>query len=279
MSFVITERFQPTFDQLELNLPASLLLHGMTGSGVQTIARQLGGKFAIVLEPLTTKGDADHTTGTISAEKIRDLYSQTRGQGSDTVLILSSDRMSETAQNALLKLLEEPNTSTKFILTSHQPERLLPTIRSRVQAYHVPPLTDAESRRHLLRHKHLDERARQQILFVAMGKPELIDKLASDESKRNELSERMRSARNFLSAESLYERSIIAYSYGASKRQALDLCDAAIAILQHTISTTAQSDSLQRADRLTDTRDRIGQNANPRLQLLQFVLQATAPVA
>lgn len=272
MNLVISQKFQPTFDRLEHKLPASLLLHGVPGVGVHTVARELGSKFAIVLEPRTAKGDIDHTSGTISVEKIRGLYEQTRGQGNDIIVILSSERMSEAAQNALLKLLEEPNSTTKFILTSHHPERLLPTIRSRVQSHHVPPLDTAESRRHLLRHKHLDDRARQQVIFVAHGRPELIDELANDSTRLAELSETMRTAREFLSGDSLYTRSIIAYTSGVSRRQALDLCDAAIAILQHTISTTAQLDSLTRADRLADTRDRIEQNANPRLQLLQFTL-------
>lgn len=272
MSLVINQRFIPVFDQLEANLPASLLLHSLAGVGVHGIARSLAGKFAIVLEPRTAKGDIDHTAGTISVEKIRDLYEQTRGQASDIVLILSSDRMSEAAQNALLKLLEEPNSTTKFILTSHHPERLLPTIRSRVQSHHVPPLDDAESRRHLLRHKQLDDRARQQILFVAHGRPELIDELARDSTKLAGLTETMQSARQFLSGDSLYARSIAAYTAGASRRQALELCDAAMIILQHTLHTTSQLDPLTRANRLADIRDRIEQNANPRLQLLYFTL-------
>jgi DNA polymerase-3 subunit delta' len=48
---------------------------------------------------------------------------------------------SPEAANALLKLLEEPPSSATFILTSSQPGDLLPTIRSRTLALHVPPLS------------------------------------------------------------------------------------------------------------------------------------------
>ena len=47
---------------------------------------------------------------------------------------------SPEAANALLKLLEEPPSGTRFILTSSEPGRLLPTIRSRSVPLHLAPL-------------------------------------------------------------------------------------------------------------------------------------------
>ena len=46
------------------------------------------------------------------------------------------------ASNALLKNLEEPPTGTIFILISHAPGRLLPTIRSRCRRLRFDPLND-----------------------------------------------------------------------------------------------------------------------------------------
>ena len=48
---------------------------------------------------------------------------------------------SQEAANALLKLLEEPPPSTRLILTSSEPGRLLPTIRSRTMPLHLPALS------------------------------------------------------------------------------------------------------------------------------------------
>ncbi|PLY11662.1 MAG: DNA polymerase III subunit delta' [Desulfuromonas sp.] len=48
-------------------------------------------------------------------------------------LIVGAERMNQAAGNALLKTLEEPNGASLFILMTHQPERLLSTIRSRCQ--------------------------------------------------------------------------------------------------------------------------------------------------
>jgi len=47
---------------------------------------------------------------------------------------------SPEAANALLKLLEEPPGGSRFILTSGEPGRLLPTIRSRSVPLHLAPL-------------------------------------------------------------------------------------------------------------------------------------------
>ena len=53
-----------------------------------------------------------------------------------------ADCMSEPAQNALLKTLEEPGATTFLLLEATTPEHLLPTVRSRVQRLRVLPLPD-----------------------------------------------------------------------------------------------------------------------------------------
>lgn len=52
-----------------------------------------------------------------------------------------ADRMEEEAQNALLKTLEEPGVATFLLLEAAMPDRLLPTVRSRVQRLRVVPLS------------------------------------------------------------------------------------------------------------------------------------------
>ena len=60
------------------------------------------------------------------------------------VLIDSVDDLERPgASNALLKNLEEPPAGTIFILISHSPGRLLPTIRSRCRRLRFDPLDDA----------------------------------------------------------------------------------------------------------------------------------------
>lgn len=65
--------------------------------------------------------------------------------GSRRVIIIDpADDLEKAAANALLKSLEEPPQGTFFLLVSHRPGRLLPTIRSRCRMLRFPALADAE---------------------------------------------------------------------------------------------------------------------------------------
>lgn len=66
------------------------------------------------------------------------------------VLIDSADDMERGAANALLKNLEEPPAGTLFLLVTHAPARLLPTIRSRCRMLRFAPL-DMAAMRDILR--------------------------------------------------------------------------------------------------------------------------------
>jgi len=76
----------------------------------------------------------------------------TPAMGSRKIFIIGdAERMvpqegADMAANAFLKLLEEPPADTTIILTTSEPGALLPTIRSRVVAVRVQPLSDAAVR-------------------------------------------------------------------------------------------------------------------------------------
>lgn len=80
----------------------------------------------------------------ISAEGARaaaDFFSRTAGEGGWRVCIVdAADDLNSESANALLKILEEPPPRSLFILVSHQPGRLLPTIRSRCIRLDLHPL-------------------------------------------------------------------------------------------------------------------------------------------
>lgn len=60
--------------------------------------------------------------------------------GRRVVIVDCADEMNTQAANALLKMLEEPPERTTLLLISHQPARLLPTIRSRCRSLRLNPL-------------------------------------------------------------------------------------------------------------------------------------------
>lgn len=65
----------------------------------------------------------------------------TPGEGAWRVVIVdAADEMNRAAANAILKMLEEPPPATVFLLVSHAPGRLLPTIRSRCRMLALQPL-------------------------------------------------------------------------------------------------------------------------------------------
>lgn len=60
------------------------------------------------------------------------------------IIIDPADDMEKSAANALLKSLEEPPIGTFFLLVTHRPARLLPTIRSRCRTLRFPVLSDSQ---------------------------------------------------------------------------------------------------------------------------------------
>lgn len=68
------------------------------------------------------------------------------------VIIDPADDMEKGAVNALLKSLEEPPVGTFFLLVTHRPGRLLPTVRSRCRTVRFAPLSDDEVAAILARH-------------------------------------------------------------------------------------------------------------------------------
>ena len=60
--------------------------------------------------------------------------------GARVAIVTAADRMTEDAQSAFLKTLEEPPAGTVLILTAADDERLLPTIRSRCSRVRLGPV-------------------------------------------------------------------------------------------------------------------------------------------
>ncbi len=71
--------------------------------------------------------------------------------GRRVVIVDTADEMNPSAANALLKMLEEPPARTTLLLISHQPSRLLPTIRSRCRTLRLNPLDAADMQEALAR--------------------------------------------------------------------------------------------------------------------------------
>lgn len=124
----------------------------------------------------------------ISIESVRELqkFLQLKTIGSRplrrAVVIEHAQDMTTEAQNAFLKILEEPPADTLLVLTADSPRSLLPTIMSRVQALavHVPlqeqlmPMMQASGK---------DEAALRQAYFLSGGLPGLLAALITGDEE------------------------------------------------------------------------------------------------
>ena len=81
--------------------------------------------------------DAEDEAASIKIEQIRALIARTLLKpflgNKKFFMLIHAERMTESAQNALLKILEEPPAGTTFALLTTRPEGLLDTVRSRCQ--------------------------------------------------------------------------------------------------------------------------------------------------
>lgn len=156
-------------------MPHSLLLCGPQGIGKATFAFRLarfilnGGQGAGALfgpedlssdaESAASKRIAANAHGDLlvveaedkkiikieSVRKVSDFLSLTSAEsGWQVVIIDSADDLNHNAANALLKTLEEPPAQSLILLISHNPGKLLPTIRSRCRKLAFQPLGESD---------------------------------------------------------------------------------------------------------------------------------------
>lgn len=164
--------------------PHAMALTGMPGVGKRTLARLLACAFLCVGEGerpcMRCKGckralsgahpdlltpSASDKERTIKVDHLREIIhalSRHAAEGGERVVLLpDAQRMTPQAQNALLKSLEEPDESTRFILTASGDARLLPTVRSRCRVVRMPPWPRERVEKELLARGASPENARE----------------------------------------------------------------------------------------------------------------------
>ncbi|NDV01999.1 DNA polymerase III subunit delta' [Pseudoroseicyclus tamaricis] len=138
-------------------------------------------RLALVQRRPNDKGD--RLSAEIRAADVRRLkdffhLSATDG-GRRVVIVDAADEMNVTAANAVLKELEEPPARTTLLLISHQPARLLPTIRSRCRLLRLEPL-GAEDLSAVLAEQGIQTDAPEALAVLAGGSAGRAIRLTSD---------------------------------------------------------------------------------------------------
>ncbi len=260
---------------IQSDVPDSLLLTGPEGVGLTAIALSITSTTKAIIYTVLPERDekVDIEKGTITVESIRRLYALTRTiepQGR-FIIIDYAERMGTAAQNAFLKLLEEPGQGTHFILLTHQPSQLLPTILSRVQRTDIRPITTEQSEALLDELSVNDARQRSQLLFIARGLPAELTRLVTDEEYFVQRSTIVKDARQYIVG-SAYDKLLIAKKYKDDRKAALTLLEDAMKLIQKTITDGGSAAGIASLTRLQELYDRVLANGNIRLQLAAAVV-------
>ena len=108
--------------------------------------------------------------GTQESVDIHKKLSLMSYQGNYKVMIIwCADEMNPTCSNKLLKILEEPPPKTLIILVTEQPQKLLPTIKSRTQVIIIPRISQEDLSTYLCKENSIEERIAQTIAGFSDG--------------------------------------------------------------------------------------------------------------
>ncbi|WP_046863436.1 DNA polymerase III subunit delta' [Microvirga massiliensis] len=117
-----------------------------------TVARQVGALShpnLVVLrrQPPSERKPASAIINVDAVRRARTVFERTAADGGHRVCIVdSAEDLNAASANALLKVVEEPPPHTLFLIVSHAPQRLLPTIRSRCRRLLLRPLDEPHIR-------------------------------------------------------------------------------------------------------------------------------------
>lgn len=254
-------------------MPHSLLLVAPSGSGKLYRAMWLAEQAQ--LTPIHVSVLSDKKL--IGIEQIQHLYTQTRSGSPTMVIIEGAEQMSTDAQNALLKLLEEPPESTHFTLTANSTEGVLPTIRSRCQVITLIPPTVPDLKKYARTiSKDLDDSELSALVATTQGRVGTLMSILSDTSANESHSALVAEAKQFYSGSS-YDRLKIAQSHNLDRDWALRLLELLSVIITALIGSgsndPARAKRLQRqVDEIERATTAIKQAGNPKIHISRLAL-------
>lgn len=183
----------------EKSIAQAYLFHGPRGVGKSLCAREFASLLTnepdfepteekphpfdvLVLRPAEETKRGVTKTKSIPAEDIRaalSFLSSFPVSGAFRVVIIEdAHKLSDTAQNVLLKTLEEPQSTAVIILVTHEIGSILPTVLSRVKRVHFDFVSEEDMKEGMKEYSQggLDIAP----FFYSLGRPGMIRRALSD---------------------------------------------------------------------------------------------------
>ncbi len=136
---------------------------------------------------ITLKKDKDKASvgvDNVREQIISEVYLKPRNAARKIFIIDTGDELSVEAQNALLKVLEEPPSYVTFIICVTSKERLLSTVLSRSQTVSFFPLSTDEVSNYLTKNYDIEPGSAETIAKLSQGSIGAARELCSDSSKQ-----------------------------------------------------------------------------------------------
>ncbi len=163
-NLILHPQTEHSIDQLIVTETHAIMLTGNEGSGKRFVARTiaealLAGSlenhpYFIHLEPAGKSFTIDQIRELQKSMKLKTTGSKTIRR---VAILQDVHTMTTEAQNALLKLLEEPPDDTILLLTAQGDSSMKPTIYSRVQRVHLKPVAIEHLPKNISEHKDISK--------------------------------------------------------------------------------------------------------------------------
>lgn len=261
-------------DNFLISPAQALILSGSSGVGKKYVANWISEQLSLKTTTVSVEDDKKM----IGIEQIQRLYVQTRSSNKLGVLIADAHRMTQEAQNAFLKLLEEPTEGTIFILITDHTNKLLATILSRCQI--IPIIAPATSvfKEHVTEnYKDVDPAQLESLLKSAKNLPGRLYSLLQDDDAMKDHLQSIIDAKAFLSG-SASDRLNLLSKNSFEQKWVASLVDNLALILETLLELNSKdSESIARISRqskvIEATSDALLKSGNPKIHLTRLALE------
>lgn len=187
MEFVASPATRQQIDSLVKKPPHAVCIFAPTGSGKKFTAEYIACQVLKTDKPTPAQLYIvrPNEKGVITIKQAREmlkftkLKSHGRGAINRVVVIEDAHFMTPEAQNALLKIVEEPPADTVIILTAPNPASLLKTINSRVASLIIYPVSKSDAQK---LYPHITEANFNKTWLLSDGRLGLLNSIITDSS-------------------------------------------------------------------------------------------------